>query len=646
MKKRNLYAYAGNMLRIDLGDGSFTFEPTAKYAREWLGGSGTAQWILYNEVKPWVTSYDPANLLIFSVGPLVGTLAPGGSRISADSINPVTNGVGSSNSDSFFGGQLKCAGFDHIILKGRSRQPVYLWIDDDHIEIRDASHLWGMTTWDTSDAIKAELGDDKEIYTLSIGPAGENLVRGACIIQEKGRAMGRCGMGSVMGSKNLKAVAVRGTGAIEVADPDKFMEAILRIKKIFPKAEGAVLYETLGSPGITPGKQEKCGFPYKNFQDLMLPKEHYDQIDYEKFVNKYKVRVQGYPACPMPCSHFFRIHDGKYAGLETEGFQFEQFANFCGKLAVTDATFVPKMNAYCNQMGIDIDVPSGSIAWAMECFQRGILTEEDTQGIKIEWGDEAVILELTRMICHRQGFGSILAEGCAKAADIIGRGSDYYAMHVKGQDLYEVMRSAIGWALGSCVSTRGGGHTTGAPLSETFASLDEKKAFEVLGITTANQPLTYEGKAQMVGFFECMHRVSNALGICHFTTVWLDIALQGLPELAEIYSAATGWETCADDFRRITTKLINVEKAFNLRRTNLGRKDDYPPPRVLNEPIPSGQYAGFHPTREKWDKLLDEYYEMHGWEKNTSFPMRETLEGLDLKQVADDLEKIGKLGGL
>lgn len=646
MKKRGLYAYAGNVLRIDIGDGSFTFEPTAKYAREWLGGSGTAQWILYNEVKPWVTSYDPANLLIFSVGPLVGTLAPGGSRISADSINPVTNGVGSSNSDSFFGGQLKCAGFDHIILRGRSRQPVYLWIDNDHIEIRDASHLWGMTTWETSDAIKGELGDDKEIYTLSIGPAGENLVRGACIIQEKGRAMGRCGMGSVMGSKNLKAVAVRGTGAIEVADPDKFMEAILRIKERFPKAKAAMLYETLGSPGITPGKQEKCGFPYKNFQDLRLPKAHYDQIDYEKFVQKYEVRVQGYPACPMPCSHYFQIHDGKYAGLETEGFQFEQFANFCGKLAVADTTFVPKMSAYCNQMGIDIDVPSGSIAWAMECFQRGILTEKDTQGIKIEWGDEAVILELTEMICHRQGFGSILAEGCAKAADIIGKGSDYYAMHVKGQDLYEVMRSAIGWALGSCVSTRGGGHTTGAPLSETFASLDEKKAFEVLGITTANQPLTYEGKAQMVSFFECMHRVSNALGICHFTTVWLDISLQGLPELAEIYSAATGWETCAEDFKRITTRLINIEKAFNLRRTNFGRKDDYPPPRVLDEPIPSGQYAGFHPKREKWDKLLDEYYEIHGWEKNTGFPTRKTLEDLDLKQVADDLAKIGKLGGL
>jgi aldehyde:ferredoxin oxidoreductase len=294
---------------------------------------------------------------------------------------------------------------------------------------------------------------------------------------------------------------------------------------------------------------------------------------------------------------------------------------------------------------LDIDVPSGSIAWAMECFQRGILTEEDTGGIKIEWGDADTILELTRMIAYREGFGAVLAEGCAGAADILGRG-DYYAMHVKGQDLYEVMRPAIGWALGSCVSTRGGGHTTGAPVSETIAAMDEEKAFEVLGITTANKPLTYEGKAKMVAFFEGLHRVGNSLGICHFTTVWLDIWLQGFPELAELYSAATGWETSAEDLKRITTKILNVEKAFNLRRTNLGREDDYPPPRVLNEPIPSGQYAGFHPTRENWDKLLDEYYEIHGWEKSTSFPTRDTLEDLGLKQVADDLEKIGKLGGL
>lgn len=644
MKKQKSFAYAGKILRVDLDSFRFTFEPTSNYAKDWLGGSGIGQWILYNEAKPWVTPYAPANRLIFSVGPLTGTFAPGASRMSADSLNPTTLGVGSSNVDSFFGGQLKCAGFDHIIFQGRSRKPVYLWIDDDKIELRDASHLWGMTTWETNDAIKAELGDETEIFTLSIGPAGENLVRGSCIIQHKGRAMGRCGLGGVMGSKNLKAIAVRGTGAVEVAEPDRFLDLVLKARELYPKSKGAVLYEELGIPGIAPGKQELCGIPYKNFQDLKLPEDFYEKVNYEKFVRKYQVRVQGYPACPMPCSRYFRIDDGKYAGLETEGYWFEQWANFCGKLAVPDPAFAAKMNAYCNQLGLDIDLPCGAIGWAMECFQRGIIKESDTEGMKLEWGDADTIIELTRKIAYREGFGAVLAEGCAKAAQIIGRGSDRYAMHVKGQDLYEAMRSGIAWGLGSCVSTRGGGHTTGAPVCETIAAIDKEKAIEVLGVKTANEPLVYEGKAKMVCFFEDFHRLCNALGTCHFTTVWLDVALQGFPELAELYSAATGWETTVEDLRKATTKIFNVEKALNLRHTNLGRKDDYPPPRVLNEPIPSGKFAGFHPTKEKWDGLLDEYYDIHGWDKKTSFPTRQTLEGLGLKQIADDLERIGKLG--
>jgi aldehyde:ferredoxin oxidoreductase len=644
MEKPDIYAYAGKILRVDLDSGSFTDEPTAKYAKEWLGGSGVAQWIIYNEVKPWATPYSPASRLIFSVGPLVGTLAPGASRMSADSRSPVTLGVGTSNADSFFGGQLKCAGYDHIIFQGRSRKPVYLWIDDDHVKIKDASHLWGSTTWETADAIREELGDHKEIFTVSIGPAGENLVRGACIIQHKGRAMGRCGIGGVMGSKNLKAVAVRGTGAVKVAEPERFMDSVFKIRERYRDCPASNLFQDWGIPAILPPKQELCGVPYRNFQGLQLPDEHYKKLDQVEFVKKYQVRLQGYPACPMPCSRHFRIDDGKYAGLETEGYWFEQLVNFCGKLSVEDPTFAPKMNAYCNQLGIDIDLAAGAIGWAMECYQRGILKETDTDGLKLDWGNAETVLELTRKIACREGFGAILAEGCAKAADIVGRDSERYAMHVKGQDMYEVMRSAIAWALGTCVSTRGGGHTTGAPLCETVAAMDQKKAFEILGVTTANEPLVYEGKAKMVGYFERFHKLCNALGVCHFTTTWLDVALQGFPELAELYSAATGWETTEEYLKKAVTRILNVEKAFNLCHTNFDRKHDFPPRRVLEEPIPTGKFAGFHPTRENWDKMLDEYYEMNNWDMKTSFPTRKCLEDLDLRQIADDLEKIGKLG--
>lgn len=264
MAKRDIYAYSGKVLRIDLTSAAISYEPTMKYAREWLGGSGLGQWILYNEVKPWVTPYEPANRLIFGAGPLVGTLAPGSSRISADSINGLTGGVGSSSSDSHFGYEMKAAGYDQIILLGKAKRPVYLWIDDDHVELKDATYLCGKTTWETVDAIRHELDDD-DIHVISIGPAGENLCRGACIIQDKGRAFGRCGLGAVMGSKNLKAVAVKGSGSIEIAEPERFMKTVNRLREKFDKANKSVPPTTdLGTTGIILGRQERSGISYKN----------------------------------------------------------------------------------------------------------------------------------------------------------------------------------------------------------------------------------------------------------------------------------------------------------------------------------------------------------------------------------------------
>lgn len=641
MEKSNLYSYAGNMLRVNLGSGDFYCESTAKYAREWLGGSGIAWFILYNELKPWVTPYSPANKLILSAGALVGTLAPGASRISADSIAPMTLGVGTSNSDSHFGYMLKYAGYDNIILQERSRIPVYLWIDDDHIELRNAFHLWGMTTWETVDAIRQELGDE-DIHVVSIGPAGENLVRGACIIQDKGRAMGRCGLGSVFGAKNLKAVAVRGSKPLRVADSNKFMEIVCEIREAIENSNSARMYMEYDSPVLLEQKQSVCGMPYKNFQDLVVPDELYRSLNHKSFVEKYKLRMVGYPGCPMPCECYYHIYDGPYAGLETEGFRFESMADIGAKMAVSDPTFQAKLTAYTNQVGLDVDLAAGAIAWAMECYQRGILNKNETDGLELEWGNAQVILELTRKIANREGFGAVLAEGCARAAEIMGKGK-YYAMSIKGQDLYEVIRSSIGWGLGACVSTRGGGHVTGSPACEQNWAIDLDKAFEVFGVKTANDPTNFEGKAKLVEYFERLHRVNNAFGICHFCTSWLDPSFPGFPKLAELYTAATGWETSEDNLRRAGAKILNVEKAFNLLHTNFDRKDDYPPPRDLMEPIPSGKCAGFHVTKEDWDKLLDEYYEINHWDKKTSYPTRKCLEDLSLGKVAEDLEKVGKL---
>ncbi len=637
-----LFAYAGKILRINLSDGKISTEPTEKYAKEWLGASGIAVKILYDELRPWVTPFEPANKLVFGAGPLIGTTAPGASKMNVSTLGPMIGGWASSCSDSYVGGQLKYAGYDSIVIEGKAHSPVYLWIHDDQVEIRDAFHLWGKTTWETLDCIRKELGDPN-LHTVSIGPAGENLVRGACIIQDRGRAFGRCGIGAVMGSKNLKTIVVKGTGAVRVAHPKLFAETVARVREMFKKAKSLENTRKYGTLTIFPRKQEVCGIPYKNFQDCSLPEDMAKAILPSKTIDKYQVAKISFPGCVIGCGRVLHITEGPYAGLVTECNQWEVLGTLQGRLAIMEPTFMMKANAVCNQLGLDVDAAGGAIGWAMECYQRGLLSEKDTDGLKLHWGDAGVALELIRKISYREGFGNILAEGCARAANIIGKGSDYYALHIKGQDLYEPCRGAMAWCLGTTTSTRGGGHTTGAVACETVPGLDVEKAKLVYGVHNPDKPQDYEGKAKMVKYMEAVHRVCNSLGICIFNSTWWDVWQVDLPQMAELYFTATGWETNVEGLKRAAEKQLNLEKAFNLKFTNFARKDDLPTPRDMQEPIPSGSLAGWKMDEARFNKMLDEYYELHGWDKETSFPTRKTLEDVDLKSVADDLERIGKL---
>jgi aldehyde:ferredoxin oxidoreductase len=424
------------------------------------------------------------------------------------------------------------------------------------------------------------------------------------------------------------------------------MEAVQKARRMFKKARTLERLRKYGTLGGFLKKQESCGLSYKNFQEACLPDDLFEIIDPCKSIDKYEISRQSYPGCAVGCSRHLRITEGPYAGLETEACQMEVLNGLQCKLAIREPTFMFKANAYCNQLGLDVDAAGGPIGWAMECYQRGLIGERETDGLRLSWGDAGVVLELIRKISYREGFGDILAEGSARAAERIGRGSDYYAMHIKGQDLYEPCRGALGWCLGTTTSTRGGGHTTGAA-SDARAESDEAgvdKAKKVFGIDNPYRPLEYEGRAEMVAYFESLHRVNNCLGVCHMNTVHWDIEQIDLPQLAELYSTATGWPTSPEDLKRMAIRQLNLEKAFNLRHTPFGREADLPTRRDLSEPIPSGRLAGWKMDRGKFDRLLDEYYELHGWNKATSFPTRETLAGLGLDGVADDLEKIGKLG--
>ena len=633
--------YAGKILRINLGDGKISVEPTVKHAKEWLGASGIAIKILYDELRSWVTPYEPANKLIFSAGALVGTTAPGACKSNISTLGPVTGGWASGCSDSYAGGQLKYAGYDAIVIEGRAHTPVFLWVRDEKVEIRDARHLWGKTTWETLAGIRQELADDA-LHTISIGPAGENLVRGACVIQDRGRAFGRCGTGAVMGSKNLKALVIQGTGAIRVAQPQRFMETVARIRKMF---EGIKSVEGMRKYGTLRGleaKQKICGVNFKNFQGCALPQEMMEAVDPCKMIDRYEVARQSFPGCAIGCGRHLYVTEGPYAGLETECNQMEVLMSLQTRLAIAEPTFMLKVNAVCNQMGLDVDAAGGPVGWAMECYQRGILTEKDTDGLKLKWGDAGVVLELIRKISYREVFGNILAEGCARAADLVGRDSSYYALHIKGQDLYEPCRGALGWCLGTTTATRGGGHTTGAVPDMRVVAPEKEKVQKIFGVQNP-WPQEYEDKAKMVTYMEALHRVNNCLGICHFNTIHGDWDQIDLPHLADLYSAATGWEVSVEDLRRMAMKQIHLEKAFNLRHTAFDRKDDMPTPRDLLEPIPDGDLAGWRIDEKKYGQMLDEYYDLHGWDRETSFPKRETLFAAGLGDIALDLEKIGKL---
>ena len=639
------YAVTGKTIRINLTSGEMRIEDTYHYLREWLSGYGLAGKILFEELPGWVTPYDPVNRVIISTGLLMGTLAPGASKIGFSTIGPVTGGWASGVSDSHLAIEMKQAGFDNIVLEGRSKTPCYLYITDDKVDLRDARSMWGMTTWETLEAVRHDIGDP-QANVLSVGPAGENLVRGACVIQDQGRAVGRGGIGAVLGSKNVKAITAKGSKPIEIADVERFMAAIHDIDERIQKSPYKTLNESYGPPGSFIHKQ-KIGIPFKNFQHCQLDDDMVDSVNPIPLIDKYATNTLGYPGCRMRCGRMMHITEGPYNGTKACMNELEVIGTFMGRLAVRTGAFQVAVNAKCNQLGIDVDAAAGPIGWAMECFERGILTKEDTDGIELNWGDEKLILDLIDKTCKREGFGNILAEGSARAAEIVGRNSEYYAMHIKKMDLYELFRSSNAWGLGAAVATRGGGHVTSSPAYEQLANPPGDEACRrEFGLSSQEtwDPHDYETRHILVTYTEIITRICNSTGVCINHSTWGDPNLMNLDDFAELISAATGVEFSAKDLKTIGERQLNMEKAINTKFTDYCRKDDFPPEREMAEPVSRGYYKGWKIDRRRWSEMLDKYYSVRKWDLDTSYPTREALAELGLKHVADELEKMGRLG--
>jgi len=621
------HGWVGKLLRVNLTHREISIDSSKHLVTRFIGGRGVGQWLLFNYLEPEVEPLHPDNIMVFGTGPLTGTMAPA-SRMSLDTKNVYTKGVSSSNCGGHVGPEIKYAGFDFIIIHGSSNSPVYLLVTDGEAEIRDASHLWGESTWRTEDILRGELGD-RHIRVASIGIAGENLAKPACVIVDKARAAGRGGSGAVMGSKKLKALVVRGTGAVSVAEPEKFMDEVVRVWKKIDASQSVNARRRNGTRAFLPGANDLGLLGVRNFQDDYWDSKKIDKIRQEALNEKYEKRKLSCFNCPVYCSHFYKIDSGPYAGLMCEGFQTNIDWDFSAKLDIDDPVSLIKINALCNELGLDIDNSSAPISWAFELFEKEIIGPAETDGLRLEWGNTQAVIELLHKIARREGFGNILAEGSRRASQIIGRGSENYITHIKGQDSIEAIRSDKGWALGCVVAARGGGHLNGA--------------FQSHRTPNAGDPNSYDSKAENVFWFEKFKAVVDMMGICYFTTVWSDMELLGPGDLAHLFTAATGVQLGGEELMEVGRRVHNVEKAFNTLHAGFTRADDYPPKRFMLEPVKTGPNRGETLDEEKWSRMLDQYYQIHGWDIESGWQTAKCLDELGLTKVKQRLLRADRL---
>jgi aldehyde:ferredoxin oxidoreductase len=634
------YAWAGYILKVNLSQGSTQIEESESYLEEFIGGRGFGQSYLFQALSPNTSPLDPKSILIFAAGPLTGTLSPGSGRLSISGKNLLTGGIGSSNVGGHFGSELKYAGFDAVIIEGRSSELVYLFIDNKKASLRSAHHLRDKTTWETEDDLKKNHGNTTRV--LSIGPSGERMTPVACIIADRVRAAGRCGFAAIMGSKNLKAVAVRGELPLRIAEPENFLSLLYKMRSQIFSTETIHRFRTHGTCGSIPRANTACTIPHRNFQDDHLDEKQIEQILRPAFQASYQVRNLSCMGCFFQCTFLYEIKNGEFGPLRVEGFHQNMIWDFVGKLGIYHPPAILAIQALCSKLGMDLDNTSGAIGLAFELFEKGLIDERDTDGLKLTWGDYQTVIQLIKKMAFSEGFGAILNQGALKAAKLIGRGSDNYAIHIKGQDLAEAIRADKGWALGVVVAPRGGGHLNGATMTGMMR-ISPEESMKIFGTSYAGEQETYRGKPEVVYWYELLKALVDSLGICYFTSKWVDIKFLGDEEYAALLSAATGKSFSGDQLMFMGRRIHNIEKAFNTLHGNFGVQDDYPPDRFFKEPVKTGLYKGSLFTRHEWQNMLEEYYRLHGWDSKTGLQTEELLKELNLSFVLERLKAAGKV---
>ena len=512
-----MFSYAGKVIWIELSEKKIFIESSSSY-KHLIGGRALGSYLVFKEVPETAHPLSRDNIITFNTGPLTGTLAPSAGRINISTKNVATNGISFANAGGYFGPELKFAGFDHLIIQGKSEKPVYLFIHDNLIEIISADHLWGKDVWETEDLIRREL-KDRKIRVASIGQAGENLVSMSCIMMDRSRAAGWGGCGAVMGSKKLKAIAVRGHGNLQLFDIEKFMNYNKIIWQRMLSTNAVRLFQEYGNFGTSGAGGIFGTLPQsvKNMEDEIWEDSKTLKVREIIFKEKYGQKKLADYTCPNVCSRFYRIKEGEFTGHQLEALKTNIYRAFGTNIDLYDRERILIANEMADRYGMNCDSLSAAIAWAIDVYERGLINKKITDGIDLRWGDGDLQLKLFNLIAHRQGFGNILAKGVYDASKIISSGTEKYAMHAKGHGICEQgMRSHKGWALGIVSSSIGGGHLVGAPNTEQ-RRVPAEIGEHYFGVPTAGYPTTYVGKGQLVSWFDKYRQLLIQQG-CVFAT--------------------------------------------------------------------------------------------------------------------------------
>jgi len=626
-------------LLVDLSSGEVT---RSSREAEFLGGRGeNYRHLLEQRDLAAMDALSPDAPMVWAAGPLVRAGFPGASRIHVAAKSPLTGGVGAGSAGSDFAGRMAGCGVDQVILRGRAASPVYVAVTPDGVEIRDARELWGRRVSETDAEIRRI--EREGCSTAIIGPAGENRVLSASILFDARRAVGRCGLGAVMGAKNLKALVVC------CQMPHLLPQAQQRAKEfheVLLASRELQEIRDMGTMRVSPAAVE----PIRNFRAGRVPEAMRENLHGRSFL-PYVESVYGCTGCPVQCGRIMRAtwdREGATEVVTSTGLHANSVTDFGTRLGIGDPKAVIAAHGLCNDLGLDIDNASCAVAWSMEAVERGLLPKSWLSGLDLRWGETDAVLELLQHIAERRGLGEVLAEGTCAAARTVGRGSEEFCVAVNGQELQEAVRPFWGWALGIMVSERSGTHTRGAPVLELGGSVPapiaqragvpEADIDEGSGLP-AGDPT---GKAKVVCYYERLHALLDSLGECYFCSDWMDPELPGLQSYGEVIGDVLGVRDLRETPGWVGERIVVLGRLLAIHLANRNRADDQPPARVRDESIETGQRL----DPDRWSKLLDQYYEEHEWDRETGRPSLQTLKKLDLQRFAWVIEAADATGRL